>query len=294
MAPSRRDRPRLRTAGAVAGAAILWVVACGGSQRQPTTPTGPPVGGPSSSWQLVWADEFDGADGSAPDPEKWVFDLGGGGWGNNELQTYTDRRENAAIRDGMLVIRAVKESFAGRDGVRREYTSARLKTLGRFSRAYGRFEARIKVPRGQGIWPAFWMLGDDIESAGWPRCGEIDIMENIGREPLIVHGTLHGPGYSGAQGIGGAFSSPGGRPFADDFHVFSIEWEPQTIRWAVDGTVYQTRTASDLPAGARWVYDHPFFMLLNVAVGGNWPGSPDATTSFPQEMQVDWVRVHGA
>jgi len=221
-----------------------------------------------------------------------VFDLGGGGWGNNELQTYTDRRENAAIRGGMLVIRAVRETFAGSDGIRRDYTSARLKTLGRVSRSYGRFEARIRVPRGQGIWPAFWMLGDDIDAVGWPTCGEIDIMENIGREPLVVHGTLHGPGYSGAQGIGGSFPSPNGRPFADDFHVFSIEWEPQVIRWAVDGTVYQTRTASDLPGGARWVYDHPFFMLLNVAVGGNWPGSPDSTTSFPQEMLVDWVRVH--
>ena len=247
---------------------------------------------PSGAWQLVWSDEFSQPDGSAADPAKWVFDVGGGGWGNNELQTYTDRRQNSVVRNGVLTIRAAKETFAGRDGVARDYTSARLKTLGRFSQRYGRFEARIRLPGGQGIWPAFWMLGDDIESAGWPACGEIDVMENIGREPTLVHGTLHGPGYSGAQGIGDAYRSPDGRPFAIDFHVFAVEWEPEVIRWAVDGTVYQTRTVSDLPAGSRWVYDHRFFMLLNVAVGGNWPGSPDSATSFPQEMLVDWVRVH--
>jgi beta-glucanase (GH16 family) len=234
-----------------------------------------------------------------------VYDIGGGGWGNNELQSYTDRRENAAIRGGALVIRAVREAFTGRDGIRREYTSARLKTQGTFTQAYGRFEARLRVPRpstgsgrpefvegrGQGIWPAFWMLGQDITTAGWPACGEIDIMENIGREPAIVHGTLHGPGYSGGQGIGAAFTHPSGQPFADDFHVYAIEWEAQAIRWYVDGTLYQTRTPADL-RGARWVFDHPFFMLLNVAVGGNWPGNPDGTTTFPQEMVVDWVRVY--
>jgi beta-glucanase (GH16 family) len=269
----------------VAIGVIVWVVACGGAERQPTAPSS------SGTWQLVWSDEFNGPDGSPPDPDKWVFDVGGGGWGNNELQSYTDRRQNSVVRDGILAIRAAKESFAGRDGIRREYTSARLKTLGRFSRAYGRFEARIRVPRGQGIWPAFWMLGDDIESAGWPTCGEIDIMENIGREPAIVHGTLHGPGYSGAQGIGAPYSSAG-RPFADEFHVFGVEWEPDAIRWSVDGVTYQTRAPVDLPRGARWVYDHPFFMLLNVAIGGNWPGTPDSTTTFPQEMLIDWVRVH--
>ena len=277
--------------GAAAIGVLRWVAACGGSERQPASPSTTPPAQPQD-WQLVWSDEFDTANGSAPDPSRWVFDVGGGGWGNNELQTYTDRRENSVIRDGILAIRALKEPFTGPDGIRRDYTSARLKTLGRFSRAYGRFEARIRVPRGPGIWPAFWMLGNDIQTAGWPACGEIDVMENIGREPRLVHGTLHGPGYSGAQGIGASFQSPGGRPFADDFHVFSVEWEPQAIRWSVDGTTYQTRTAADLPRGARWVFDHPFFMLLNVAVGGNWPGNPDPTTSFPQEMLVDWVRVY--
>jgi beta-glucanase (GH16 family) len=150
------------------------------------------------------------------------------------------------------------------------------------------------VPSGQGIWPAFWMLGNDIGAVSWPACGEIDIMENIGREPTTVHGTVHGPGYSGAAGIGAAYGLPDGAPFADDFHVFAIEWEPQAIRWYVDGALYHTLTPAALPAGARWAFDHPFFMLLNVAVGGNWPGNPDATTVFPQRMLVDYVRVYRA
>jgi beta-glucanase (GH16 family) len=147
----------------------------------------------------------------------------------------------------------------------------------------------MRIPGGQGMWPAFWMLGDDIERAGWPACGEIDIMENIGREPALVHGTIHGPGYSGGGGIGATFSSGGA--FADDFHVFGVEWEPQAIRWYVDGRLYQTRTPADLPAGTKWVFDHPFFMLVNLAVGGSWPGNPDESTKFPQELVVDWVRV---
>ncbi len=268
---------------------VLVLTACGAGDRgaQRTQPSGP-----SADWQLTWSDEFDAAEGSAPDPSRWAFDLGGGGWGNNELQSYTDRRENVSVRSGMLVIHVARASFTGADGIRRDYTSARLKTQNRFTQTHGRFEARIRIPHGQGIWPAFWMLGQDIVSAGWPACGEIDIMENIGREPAMVHGTIHGPGFSGGQAIGAAFTNAGGRRFADDFHIFAIEWEPQTIRWYVDGTLFQTRTAADLPAGARWVFDHPFFLLLNIAVGGNWPGSPDSTTTFPQEMLVDWVRVH--
>jgi beta-glucanase (GH16 family) len=289
LGPTPRRSSTGLTTAAIGAAVVIWVAACGGSERQPASPSSP---APSAKWQLVWSDEFDGPDGAAPDPAKWVHDVGGGGWGNNELQTYTDRRENSVIRDGRLAIRALRETYAGPDGIRREYTSARLKTLGLMSRTHGRFEARLRLPRGQGIWPAFWMLGDDITTAGWPACGEIDIMENIGREPMLVHGTLHGPGYSGAQGIGASYRHPSGRPFADEFHVFAVEWAPDAIRWEVDGVVYQTRSPSDLPRGARWVYDHPFFLLLNVAVGGNWPGNPDSTTTFPQEMQVDWVRVH--
>jgi beta-glucanase (GH16 family) len=242
-------------------------------------------------WTLAWSDEFNQPNGSAPDPAKWEYALGGGGWGNQELETYTDRRENSQIRDGKLVITARKESFTGKDGIARDYTSARLTTNGKFAQTYGRFEARIKIPYGQGTWPAFWLLGDDIAKVGWPECGEIDIMENIGREPKIVHGTIHGPGYSGDSGIGAPYPTKKGR-FADKFHVYAVEWEPEVIRFYVDGHLYNTITPAKLPAGKRWAYDHPFFIILNVAVGGSWPGDPDKTSTFPQAMQVDYVRVY--
>jgi beta-glucanase (GH16 family) len=243
-------------------------------------------------WSLVWRDEFDGPSGSAVDSSKWSFDVGGKGWGNKELETYTSRTENAHLEGGLLVIRALKETFAGPDNITRNYTSARLLTKNKFSQAYGRFEARIKIPYGQGIWPAFWMLGDNIDTAHWPNCGEIDIMENIGKEPSIVHGTFHGPGYSGGSGVSAAYILPNGQKFSDDFHTFAVEWEPNVMRFYVDGLLYKTRTPADLPPGTSWVFDHPFFIILNVAVGGSWPGSPDATTVFPQKMQVDYVRVY--
>jgi len=261
--------------------------------------TGTPAAAPQSNsakWVLTWSDEFNGPNGSAPDPRKWTYDLGGGGWGNHELETYTGRPQNASIQDGKLVIRPLKESYAGRDGITREYTSARLKTQGLFTQRYGRFEARIKIPYGQGLWPAFWMLGDNIDKpGGWPTCGEIDILENIGREPSIVHGTVHGPGYMGAKGIGAPYSLPGSERFADEFHVFAVEWEPNEIRFYVDDHLYHTVTPSSLPPGTKWVFDHPFFLILNVAVGGGWPGNPDASTAFPQTMLVYYVRVfeHG-
>jgi beta-glucanase (GH16 family) len=138
------------------------------------------------------------------------------------------------------------------------------------------------------------MMGDDVGTNGWPRCGEIDIMENIGKEPGIVHGTVHGPGYSGPSGIGHPYSLPGGKKFADDFHVYAVEWTPASIRWLVDNYAYATVATNDLPKGAKWVYDHPEFILLNVAVGGDWPGNPDATAVFPQQMRVDYVRVYAA
>ncbi len=246
-----------------------------------------PVLPKASDWQLVWSDEFEQADGTSPNPAKWVMETGGGGWGNNELEYYTDRLDNAYIEKGSLVILAKRESFGGRN-----YTSARLKTQERFSQKYGRFEARIRIPYSQGIWPAFWMLGDDIGVAGWPTCGEIDIMENIGKEPTVVHGTLHGPGYSGGSGKGAAYTLPGGGRFADDYHIFAIEWESNEVRWYVDGNPYWTVKSSDIPAGTRWVFDHNFFILLNVAVGGNWPGYPNSTTVLPQKMLVDYVRVY--
>ena len=169
----------------------------------PTHPTRPE----RVDWQLVWSDEFNGTDGSSPDATKWTYDLGAGafggvpGWGNSELESYTNRTTNVQQKGGNLVITAQKESYTGTDGYTRQYTSARMKTEGLYTTTYGRIEARIKLPYGQGIWPAFWMLGNDIDTSGWPTCGEVDIMENIGKEPTTVHGTIHGPGYSGGSGI---------------------------------------------------------------------------------------------
>ena len=243
-------------------------------------------------WSLVWSDEFSGPDGSAIDSTKWTAEVGGNGWGNQELEYYTSRIDNAYQSGGSLVIKALKERYTGADNVTRDYTSARLITKNKFTAKYGRIEARIKIPFGQGLWPAFWMLGDNIDSVGWPTCGEVDIMENIGREPSIIHGTIHGPGYSGGNGLGSSFSLTNNQRFADSFHVFAVEWEPNVVRFYCDGLLYKTRTPADLPPGTTWVYDHPFFILLNVAVGGSWPGNPDATTVFPQTMQIDYVRVY--
>ena len=245
-----------------------------------------------SGWTLVWSDEFSGPDGSRPDPAKWRLDVGGKGWGNDELEYYTRRPQNSFIRGGNLVIQAQRESFTGPDHVTRDYTSARMTTQGLFAQAYGRFEARIKIPRAQGLWPAFWLLGNNVGKTGWPACGEIDIMENIGRERFSIHGSMHGPGYSGDLGLTSEYKLPGGDQFFDDFHVFAIEWEPKVVHFFVDQELYATFTPSRLPAGMRWVFDHPFFIILNVAVGGDWPGPPDSTTVFPQVMLVDYVRVY--
>ena len=247
-----------------------------------------------SRWTLVWSDEFNGPDGSRPDTAKWNFEIGGNGWGNHELEYYTNRPENSFVLGGNLEIQALKESFTGPDHMTRDYTSARMTTKGLFEQAYGRFEARIKIPRGQGIWPAFWLLGNDFEKIGWPACGEIDIMENVGKEPSTVHGSMHGPGYSGDGDFTSVYKLPGGVHFFDDFHVFAIEWEPGIVRFFVDRELYATFTPSRLPAGMKWVFDHPFYIILNVAVGGDWPGPPDSTTVFPEAMLVDYVRVYKA
>jgi beta-glucanase (GH16 family) len=265
----------------------LLLAGCGGSSAtSSSSPT-------EKQWTLVWSDEFDGANGSSPDATKWKFDIGVGedGWGNNELEYYTSRTQNAYLQDGTLVIQALKGTYTDQDGIARDYTSARLKTAGRYQLTYGRVEARIKIPYGQGLWPAFWMLGNDFGQVDWPFCGEIDIMENIGLEPSTVHGTIHGPGYSDS-GLTGSYTLSGSQRFADAFHVFAVEWEQREIRFYVDSILYQTVTPADLPAGTTWVFDHPFFILLNVAVGGDWPGSPDASTVFPQTMTVDYVRVY--
>jgi beta-glucanase (GH16 family) len=273
----------------IAAAGIL--VGCAGLTPAATptpepTPTAAPTATPEwarPGWTLVWQDEFDGPE---INPAHWSYEYGGGGWGNSEWQYYTGDPTNSFIEDGQLVIQALEEDRGGRP-----YTSARIITRDKVEVTYGRIEARIQVPYGQGIWPAFWMLGADFMRKGWPDAGEIDIMEHIGREPTLVHGTVHGPGYAGGtEGL--TASTDLGKPVADDFHVFAIEWEAEEIRWYVDDQLYHTVTPADLPAGTEWVYDHPFFLLLNLAVGGRWPGYPDDTTTFPQQMRVDYVRVY--
>ena len=253
-----------------------------------------------AAWQLAWSDEFAQADGTSPDSAKWSFDIGGGGYGNNELESYTSRTNNARIINGQLVIEAKQENFTGPDNIPRNYTSARMLTKGKWSWTYGRMEARIKIPRGQGIWPAFWMLGANIDSVGWPACGEIDIMENIGKasDQGTTHGTIHGAhtggggSYNGGAGVGGTYTLPGGAVLGDDFHIYAVEWTTNQIKWYLDNVQYFTATPATLPADGIWPFSLPQFFLLNVAVGGNWPGNPDGTTVFPQQMLVDYVRVY--
>lgn len=238
-------------------------------------------------WELVWSDEFNAENGSSVDSSKWTFDIGRGqnGWGNNELQFYTDRPDNVSHDgNGNLVITAKRESFNGN-----QFTSARIKTEGLFSQRYGRFEARLKTPFGQGLWPAFWMLGDNFSEIGWPACGEIDIMELRGQLPSTIAGTVHGPGYSAGQSIGASFSLVNGR-FDSDYHVFAVEWSADKIDFFVDDNLYQRLAPDDLPG--EWVFNTEFFMILNIAVGGNYVGNPTASTPFDQKMTIDYVRVY--
>jgi beta-glucanase (GH16 family) len=235
----------------------------------------------------TFADEFEGPAGTPPDPKRWTYDIGGDGWGNGQLEYNTNRVENVALDGkGCLAITARREKHAGND-----YTSARIKTEGLFATRFGRVEASIKLPPGQGIWPAFWMLGTNAAEAGWPGCGEIDIMEYRGQFPRDALATIHGPGYSGAGGIGKTLTLGEGG-FDKDFHVFTADWEPGKIVFSIDGIPYQTITREAVTPLGPWVFDdHPFFLILNVAVGGGFVGSPDATTPFPATMLVDYVRV---
>jgi beta-glucanase (GH16 family) len=278
-----------RRRGVLAAVITIFAAAVGFALAGPTAPPASAAIG-----ALTWADEFNAAAGTAPNSSRWRYDIGGSGWGNQELEYYTNSTSNAAHDGaGNLVITARRENPAGYSCWYGscQYTSARLLTSATFTQAYGRFEARMKIPRGQGLWPAFWMLGNNIGSVGWPTSGEIDIMENIGREPSTVHGTIHGPGYSGGGGVGGGYTLPGGQAFADGFHTFAIDWEPNAITWYVDGVQYSRKTPADI-GGNRWVFDHPFFIIMNVAVGGLWPGSPDGSTVFPQTLTIDYVRVY--
>lgn len=273
----------------VAVLSILILGGCAVETPEPT-PTTVPTPVPSSTpawersgWELFWHDEFDGTELNR---QNWTFDIGGGGWGNQESQAYTDRPENVRVENGMLVIEARQEPkfVSGR-----EFSSARIKTQGLHAWQYGRVEARLKLPYGQGIWPAFWMLGEDLTTKGWPAAGEIDIMEFVGREPDRIYATVHAPGYYGGSGVGSSLTTSADS-LRNDFHVYAIEWEQNEIRWYFDDQQYFKLTPQDVPD--QWVFDHPFFVILNLAVGGRWPGYPDDTTVFPQFLYVDYVRVY--
>lgn len=241
------------------------------------------------NWQLTWSDEFNGTSGQLPDASKWVYDIGRStnGWGNQESQYYTNLPENIAMDGkGNLVITAIKKNFQGAS-----YTSSRIKTKGIFEQKYGRFEARLKTPSGQGLWPAFWMLGNDVDTVGWPLCGEIDIMELRGQLPSIVLGTLHGPGYSGDNAISSKNNLVNSR-YDNVFHLFAVEWDENKIDFFVDDYLYRRIEKSEVETKGQWVYDHPFFLIFNVAVGGYFVGSPDTLLPNQQSMTIDYVKVY--
>lgn len=279
--------------------ALAFLQSCSSDEKQTVT----------TKFNLVFEDEFDV--NGAPDPTKWTFDIGRGplndGWGNNELQFY--KSENSVVQNGYLIITAKSETFGGAN-----FTSSRLKSRNKFEQKYGRFEARIKLPQGKGMFPAFWLLGENFCEAQtltgnsvvcdsslpnfepnnvlWPQCGEIDIMEYLGNKPTEVFGTIHGPGYSGGESISKKYNLPNSR-FDTGFHVFGVEWTATHINWYVDDVLYSQITRQDVEEkGGEWVFDNSFYMLLNLAVGGNLPGSPDSQTTYPQRMIVDYVRVY--
>ncbi|HXH80799.1 family 16 glycosylhydrolase [Nocardioides sp.] len=288
------SRPRRRLTALAASISVLAGVGLTAALTTTTSTTATAAAPPTpSGWTSVWVEDFNGPAGSLPDPTKWNIETGGGGWGNAELQNYTNRPSNVSLDGaGNLVITARKEAYGSCWYGPCTHTSARLQTMNKFTQKYGRIEARLKVPGGRGLWPAFWMLGDDIGSVGWPQSGEIDIMEVLGHETNKTYGTLHGPGYSGGASTGASHTLPSGS-FADSFHTFRVDWAPDSIKWYVDGVLFSTKTPSDVGSN-KWVFDHPHFILLNLAVGGNWPGSPDAATPFPAQYVIDYVATYQA
>jgi beta-glucanase (GH16 family) len=241
-----------------------------------------------ASAAMIWSDEFNSAAGTGIDGSKWNHDVGGSGWGNNQLEYDTNSTANSAHDgQGNLVITALPGSGGNNcwNGPC-QYTSARLNTWGKFSVQTGILESRMWIPCGQGLWPAFWALGTDLGNVGWPNSGEIDVMENVGFEPNTTHGSLHGPGYFGAGSRSGTRSV--GTPLCWGFHVYSAVWTSNDISFYLDGAEYARFNSSQ---ASPWVFNKPFFLLLNLAVGGFWPGSPDASTFFPARLRVDYVRV---
>ena len=256
---------------------------CGVTATVPTTVTGEDL------WELVWSEEFEG---DALNEATWTPEIGTGaergivGWGNNELQYYTARSENIVLSDGTLKITALQEDYEGS-----AYTSARLVTQDKVMVQYGRIEARMKLPAGQGFWPAFWLLGESFATESWPACGELDVMEFRGQEPSVVAGTVHGPGYSGGGGFSGDYYTDG-PSFSEEFHVMGMDWDSEMISFWVDGNRYHTFRRSQLRADQAWVFDQPFFLLLNLAIGGDYVGAPNDETQFPSAFEVDYVRIY--
>jgi beta-glucanase (GH16 family) len=282
---SIRQIGRSRAGAALSAALLLGSMLTGALLATPVSAS------PAADAEILattFADEFNGPAGSGVDGGKWNVETGDN-VNNHERQYYTNSTSNAAMDgQGNLVITARRENPGNYNCWygRCEYTSARLNTSGKFSQSYGHFETRLKMSQGQGMWPAFWMMG--TTGGGWPNNGEIDVMENVGFEPNTVHGTIHGPGYSGSGGIGAAYNGP---RFADGFHTFAIDWSPDSIVWSVDGNVYQRRGPGDVN-GNQWVFNNrPFYIILNLAVGGYWPGDPNASTPMPNTLVVDYVRV---
>lgn len=264
-------------------------------QRSPTAlppVLTPPVSATPTERKLVWADEFDKpgvATPGLPDTTRWRYDVGGHGFGNNELQFYrANRLENARIENGRLIIEARKERHENR-----EYTSAKLITRGKHEWKYGRFEIRAKLPPGRGSWPAIWMLGSNIDKVGWPLCGEIDIMEHVGFDPNVVHGTLHTDAYNHVKGThkGAKTTVP---TAMTDFNVYAVEWTTSQIDFFVNDQKYHTLTRQALGSSpAQWPLDQPYYLILNVAVGGNWGGQKGVDDStLPYKMEIDYVRVY--
>jgi beta-glucanase (GH16 family) len=247
---------------------------------------------PARYTKLVWSDEFTGPAATPPAASKWIHDTGAWGYTDDELQTYTDSTANGSLDGhGHLAIVARKQTLTGPDRRTRGYTSTRLETQGLFSAKYGLVEARMKLPAGQGLWPAFWMLGNGMKTVGWPACGEIDVIEALGKAPAVAHGFVNGPSESTPYyTVGRTIVSR--TSLSSGFHTYAVRWSPNSITWLLDGVPYGTTTPRDLPAGAKWVFNQPFHLVLNLAVGGQWDGPPDASTSFPASLLVDWVRAY--
>jgi beta-glucanase (GH16 family) len=259
----------------------------------PPEDTGDEWAGPTGTFREVFRDDFDGDAGSAPNPLYW--NVQEREFGQNQELDYntTDRKNSYLDGAGNLVIEALKENYVLPNGrvSTQPYTSARMNTAGLVEQTYGRFEARIWLPSGKGLWPAFWVLGNNIEDVGWPKCGEVDVVELAGSRPGKINGSMHGPGYAGTEGLTRSFELDSGT-FAGGFHVFAIEWAADGMRWLVDGKPYHARTPEGLrDQDVEWVFNRPMYMILNLAVGGFYDGEPDGSTAFPAKMVIDYVSV---